>query len=109
MQARYPLLALVLWLLAGAAPLATPAAAADLPLNKGLVAVGRLPAALRDKFGETFGSGSGMAALDFRKTDTGYAGEVEMLITKNLQCYNCVGPSKPHTITKEVPNWIIKV
>ncbi|MDB5651325.1 MAG: hypothetical protein JWL62_2845, partial [Hyphomicrobiales bacterium] len=29
-------------------------------VNKGLVAVGRLPAALRDKFGETFGSGSGM-------------------------------------------------
>jgi len=30
-------------------------------LNKGLVGVGRIPAAQRDKFGETFGSGSGMA------------------------------------------------
>src|SRR4051812_2280673 len=30
-------------------------------VNKGLVGVGRIPAALRDKFGETFGSGSGMA------------------------------------------------
>src|ERR1043166_1484267 len=33
-----------------------------LPLvNHGLVGVGRIDAALRDKFGETFGSGSGMA------------------------------------------------
>src|ERR1700683_1759997 len=31
-------------------------------INKGLVAVGRLPADLRDKFGETVGSGSGLAA-----------------------------------------------
>jgi hypothetical protein len=30
-------------------------------VNMGLVAVGRLPADLRDKFGETFGSGSGLA------------------------------------------------
>ncbi|OBQ74698.1 esterase-like activity of phytase family protein [Mesorhizobium erdmanii] len=30
-------------------------------VNKGLVGVGRIPAAQRDKFGETFGSGSGMA------------------------------------------------
>ncbi|TPJ41173.1 hypothetical protein FJ434_12800 [Mesorhizobium sp. B2-5-13] len=30
-------------------------------INKGLVGVGRMPAAQRDKFGETFGSGSGMA------------------------------------------------
>jgi hypothetical protein len=29
--------------------------------NKGLVGVGRIPANQRDKFGETFGSGSGMA------------------------------------------------
>lgn len=94
MQARYPLLALVLWLLAGAAPLATPAAAADLPLNKGLVAVGRLPAALRDKFGETFGSGSGMAALDFRKTDTGYAGEVLLLPDRG---YNVEGTTDYRT------------
>ncbi len=30
-------------------------------VNKGLVAVGRIPAHLRDKLGETFGSGSGLA------------------------------------------------
>lgn len=30
-------------------------------VNKGLVGVGRIPAAQRDKFGETFGSGSGMS------------------------------------------------
>jgi hypothetical protein len=30
-------------------------------VNKGLVGVGRMPADLRDRFGETFGSGSGMA------------------------------------------------
>ena len=30
-------------------------------INKALVGVGRLPADLRDKFGETFGSGSGIA------------------------------------------------
>ena len=30
-------------------------------INHGLVGVGRIDAALRDKFGETFGSGSGMA------------------------------------------------
>jgi hypothetical protein len=30
-------------------------------VNKGRVAVGRIPASQRDKFGETFGSGSGMA------------------------------------------------
>src|SRR5262249_37443042 len=29
--------------------------------NKGLVGVGRLPAAMKDKFGETFGSGSSVA------------------------------------------------
>ena len=30
-------------------------------VNKGLVGVGRLPAGMKDKFGETFGSGSGVA------------------------------------------------
>ena len=29
-------------------------------INNGLVGVGRIPAATKDKFGETFGSGSGM-------------------------------------------------
>jgi hypothetical protein len=35
-------------------------------VNKGLMGVGRIPADLRDKFGETFGSGSGLA--DTRRT-----------------------------------------
>ena len=43
------------------------------------------------------------------KITTGYAGEVEKLIAKNLQCYNEVGPSKPHIKTREVSKWIIKV
>jgi len=50
-------------------------------VNKGLVGVGRLPADLRDKFGETFGSGSGLAA-DLKlwtRTPTGYAGVLYIL------------------------------
>src|SRR3981189_3149211 len=31
-------------------------------VNKGLIAFGRIPAGVRDKFGETSGSGSGLAA-----------------------------------------------
>lgn len=54
-------------------------AAADLPVNKGLVAIGRLPADLRDSFGETFGSGSGMTVLDWKKTDKGYEGSFLLL------------------------------
>src|SRR5689334_7908503 len=49
--------------------------------NKGLVGVGRLPAGLRDKFGETFGSGSGLAA-DLKlwtRTSAGYSGVIYML------------------------------
>jgi hypothetical protein len=44
--------------------------------NKGLVGVGRLPADLRDKFGETFGSGSGLAvdAKLWTRALKGYAG-----------------------------------
>ena len=50
-------------------------------VNKGLVGVGRLPADLRDKFGETFGSGSGMAvdAKSWMRTPTGYQGTFYML------------------------------
>lgn len=51
-------------------------------VSKGLVAVGRLPASLKDKFGETFGSGSGMA-LDrssWKKTgDNSYEGTLLLL------------------------------
>ena len=45
-------------------------------VNKGLVGVGRLPADLRDKFGETFGSGSGMAvdAKSWMRVPGGYQG-----------------------------------
>src|SRR5262249_54114362 len=45
-------------------------------VNKGLVGIGRLPADLRDKFGETFGSGSGLAAdlKTWTRTPTGYQG-----------------------------------
>jgi hypothetical protein len=49
--------------------------------SKGLVGVGRLPAALRDKFGETFGSGSGLAAEkeSWSRTPTGYSGMFYLL------------------------------
>jgi hypothetical protein len=53
--------------------------AAGLPVNKGLVAAGSLPASLRDSFGETFGSGSGMAVVDWKKTDAGFAGTILLL------------------------------
>jgi hypothetical protein len=45
-------------------------------VNKGLVGVGRLPGALRDKFGETFGSGSAMVfdPASWTRTSDGYRG-----------------------------------
>ncbi len=45
-------------------------------VNKGLVGVGRLPADLRDRFGETFGSGSGLAVdpRSWMRTPDGYQG-----------------------------------
>jgi hypothetical protein len=74
------------WVLLGAmiVPLwCSPCAAEDAPRpsSSGLVAVGRLPAHLKDKFGETFGSGSGMALVPGRwhKTETGYEGELLLL------------------------------
>ncbi len=50
-------------------------------VNKGLVGVGRLPADLRDKYGETFGSGSGLAvdAKSWTRTPAGYQGTFYML------------------------------
>ncbi|KAB1086760.1 esterase-like activity of phytase family protein [Neorhizobium galegae] len=50
-------------------------------VNKGLVAVGRIPAGQRDKFGETFGSGSGMAIdpTGWKKDADGYAGSLWLL------------------------------
>ncbi|MCM5560279.1 esterase-like activity of phytase family protein [Pleomorphomonas sp. JP5] len=68
-----------LFVLAATLAAGTSAFAADLPVNKGLVAVGRLPADLRDNFGETFGSGSGMTVVDWKKTDNGYQGSLLLL------------------------------
>ena len=50
-------------------------------VDKGLVAVGRIPANQRDKFGETFGSGSGMSVdrSSWRRTATGYEGDFVLL------------------------------
>jgi hypothetical protein len=50
-------------------------------VNKALVGVGRLPADLRDKFGETFGSGSGIAVdpKSWTRTPAGYQGTFYML------------------------------
>jgi hypothetical protein len=88
-QSRYAAAAL---LLLGA----THAAAdpvSDLGLvNKGLVTLGRLPADLRDKFGETFGSGSGLAAdvKDWTRGPDGYRGTLYMLPDRG---YNISGTS----------------
>ncbi len=59
-------------------------------VNKGLVGVGRMPATLRDKFGETFGSGSGMTVdpQSWRRTDTGYEGQFVLLPDRG---YNVAG------------------
>lgn len=50
-------------------------------VNKALVGVGRLPSDLRDKFGETFGSGSGIAVdpKSWIRTPGGYEGTFYML------------------------------
>jgi hypothetical protein len=50
-------------------------------VNKALVGVGRLPSGLRDKFGETFGSGSGIAVdpKSWTRTPAGYRGTFYML------------------------------
>jgi hypothetical protein len=81
MLARFSRCVVVLaWL--AVAPIAVACAADSITVggltfvNKGLVGVGRLPADLRDKFGETFGSGSGLAAdpKSWMRTPTGYQG-----------------------------------
>ena len=50
-------------------------------INHGLVAIGRIPASQKDKFGETFGSGSGMAMdlTAWKKDGTGYSGSLLLL------------------------------
>jgi hypothetical protein len=61
-------------------------------VNKGLVGAGRIPANLRDKFGETFGSGSGLAVdpKSWTRTPTGYEGIFYMLPDRG---YNVSGTS----------------
>ncbi|SDA86003.1 esterase-like activity of phytase family protein [Mesorhizobium qingshengii] len=59
-------------------------------VNKGLVGVGRIPAGQRDKFGETFGSGSGMAidTSGWTHDASGYKGSLWLLPDRG---YNVAG------------------
>jgi hypothetical protein len=59
-------------------------------VNKGLVGIGRIPANLKDKFGETFGSGSGMAidVKGWARDGAGYKGSLWLLPDRG---YNVVG------------------
>lgn len=59
-------------------------------VNKGLVGVGRMPSNLKDKFGETFGSGSGMTvdAASWRRAGEGYEGTFYLLPDRG---YNAAG------------------
>jgi hypothetical protein len=61
-------------------------------VNKGLVGVGRMPAALRDQYGETVGSGSGLAADPnaWLRAADGYHGIFYMLPDRG---YNLGGTS----------------
>src|SRR3954463_7230313 len=83
--------------------LAVPALAADTVMvggltlvNKGLVGVGRIPADHRDKLGETFGSGSGLAAdvPSWRRTADGYSGTFYLLPDRG---YNVSGTTDYRT------------
>jgi hypothetical protein len=64
-------------------------------INKGLVGVGRIPADLRDKFGETFGSGSGLVAdpKTWARDSVGYRGVLYMLPDRG---YNITGTADYH-------------
>ncbi|MDR7035088.1 esterase-like activity of phytase family protein [Mesorhizobium sp. BE184] len=59
-------------------------------VNKGLVGAGRIPANQKDKFGETFGSGSGMAIdqQGWTRDANGYKGTLWLLPDRG---YNAVG------------------
>ncbi|MFD1988130.1 esterase-like activity of phytase family protein [Mesorhizobium newzealandense] len=59
-------------------------------VSKGLVGVGRIPASQKDKFGETFGSGSGMAidTAGWTHGADGYKGSLWLLPDRG---YNVVG------------------
>lgn len=62
-------------------------------VNKGLVGVGRIPASQRDKFGETFGSGSGMAMdpAAWSRDGATYKGTMLLLPDRG---YNSVGTNE---------------
>src|SRR5262245_1421499 len=65
-------------------------------VNKGLVGVGRIPSDRRDKLGETFGSGSGLAAdvRSWRRTADGYRGTFYLLPDRG---YNVSGTTNYRT------------
>src|SRR5215467_714416 len=65
-------------------------------VNKGLVGVGRIPSDRRDKLGETFGSGSGLAAdvKSWRRTADGYSGTFYLLPDRG---YNVSGTTDYRT------------
>jgi hypothetical protein len=65
-------------------------------VNKGLVGVGRIPADQRDKLGETFGSGSGLAAdvTSWRRTADSYSGTFYLLPDRG---YNIAGTTDYRT------------
>ena len=73
----------------GAAPGSATVDGATL-VSKGLVGVGRIPASQRDKFGETFGSGSGMAidTASWTRASDGYRGTMYLLPDRG---YNVTG------------------
>lgn len=85
-------------LLAGVAAIATPAAAAPVTVNvggtaytvQGLVGVGRIASDTRDKFGETFGSVSGLFAngVDWERNGNTYTGTIYALPDRG---YNVAG------------------
>ena len=62
-------------------------------VNKGLIAVGRLPSNLRDKFGETLGSGSAMAVEpeSWRRIGEAYEGSFLLLPDRG---YNAAGTTE---------------
>ena len=80
-----PVIALALTGFLAFAPAAHPAETVTIGdlvfVNKALVGVGRLPSDLRDKFGETFGSGSAIAVdtKSWVRTPAGYQGTFYML------------------------------
>src|SRR5262244_1780729 len=87
-------LALIAWLAPGPATRgAETVILGDLTfVNKALVGVGRLPSDLRDKFGETFGSGSAIAVdpRSWVRTPAGYQGTFYMLPDRG---FNVTGTS----------------